>query len=164
MGLLWVPLAALICARMARARNLNPSKYAIAGAVYSMMFFWPWVYLIARLNGKTIPSRVIRGAYILLYGFIWPAIALSFLFPTMIYFALPQPLWLLPLLLMFGCCIAWLKSKRSLIGSHQRSVEKEDAEPIDMLPNRAYLMPFAHVYVWLLVAVATFEIPVQLVL
>ena len=50
-GLVWAPFGALICRRIARSRGFNPRRYAIAGAVYPVLFFVPWVYLVMRMRG-----------------------------------------------------------------------------------------------------------------
>ena len=78
-GWIWAPFAALVCAQVARAQGLDSRRFAAAGAIYSILFFWPWVYLVLRMHGKSVPSPVIRGAYIVLYAVIWPASALSFI-------------------------------------------------------------------------------------
>ena len=70
LGLLWAPFAALVCSRAARARGLETRRYALAGAIYSILFFWPWVYLILRMYNKHIPGCIIRIVYILTYGVV----------------------------------------------------------------------------------------------
>ena len=40
LGLLWAPFATMLCARAARARGLDSRRYAIAGAVYSVLFYY----------------------------------------------------------------------------------------------------------------------------
>ena len=38
LGLLWAPFAALFCARVARSRGLVTRRYALADAIYSILF------------------------------------------------------------------------------------------------------------------------------
>ena len=152
LGVLWSPFAALICARVAHTRGLESRKYAAAGAVYSLLFFWPWVYLIARMYGKSIPGAVIRGAYVLLYIVLWPASALSFI--PMAFS--PQPYGMVALLLMLLCCITLFVSKGRLTRWHSRhSHSRRDRLDMsdDVLPNREYVLPFVHVFAWILVTV-----------
>ena len=67
-GLVWAPFGALICRRIARSRGFNPRRYAIAGAVYPVLFFLPWVYLVRRMRGRSVSVVVVRNIYFLLYG------------------------------------------------------------------------------------------------
>ena len=69
-GLPWAPIASFICARIARRRGLDVRAYAIAGAVYSILLFWPWVYLVTRMTDRTIPPAFVRMFYFFVFG-IW---------------------------------------------------------------------------------------------
>ena len=62
-GILWAPFGALICAILARKRGMNAWRYAAVGALYSVLFFWPWVYLVARMDDRTLH----RGLIVLFY-------------------------------------------------------------------------------------------------
>ena len=66
-GLLWAPFASLICLSAARARGLNDSTYAIAGATHSILLMLPWIYLILRMNGVRVHRLVAVLTYLLLY-------------------------------------------------------------------------------------------------
>lgn len=149
-GLLWAPFAALFCAHAAGVRGFESRRYALAGAVYSILFFWPWVYLIARMYGRTIPSPMIRLAYILLYGVIWPSIALSFI-PSA--FGFPHPLWIICPILILVSAVTWSMSIRRLTSWHRRYGHVSQDLSDDVFPSRIYIMPFAHAFLWLLVAI-----------
>ncbi len=69
-GTLWSPIAALICGIAARRRGLPALKYAAMGAGYSIMFFFPSVYLTLRMFDRSVPRRVAIIGYILHYA-IW---------------------------------------------------------------------------------------------
>ena len=69
-GPLWAPFGALICARIARKRGLNVWRYAGVGALYSILLFWPWVYLALRMNDKTLHRGLIVLFYVVVY-FTW---------------------------------------------------------------------------------------------
>ena len=67
-GLPWAPFAAWICARSAREKGLDVRQHAIAGALYSALMFWPWVYFILRMNGRDVPAVLIRLFYIAVFA------------------------------------------------------------------------------------------------
>ena len=69
-GALWTPFAALICLAVARVRRLDGDGWGKAGALYSLTFFLPWVWLVLRMAGVPIPAVVTRAGYALLYG-LW---------------------------------------------------------------------------------------------
>lgn len=78
-GFLWTPAAAVICACRARARGLSVSRYALFGALCSVLFIVPWIYLVARMYDKSIPRNIVRTVYIILYALwlIGPIVMLS---------------------------------------------------------------------------------------
>lgn len=69
-GLLWSPFAALICLAVARVRRLDGDGWGKAGALYSLTFFLPWVWLVLRMAGVPIPAVVTRAGYAVFYG-LW---------------------------------------------------------------------------------------------
>ena len=146
LGVLWAPFAALTCARVARSRGLDRRKYALAGAVYSILFFWPWVYLVTRLYGRKIPGPVIRGAYVLLYGVIWPSSALSFI---PLAFS-PQPFGVVSVFLLMLSIGTWLISFRGFNWSGINGKGHVRTDPSDeVMPDSSYVMPFAYVFGWI---------------
>ena len=70
LGLPWAPFAAWICGRSARKKGLDIRRHALAGALYSALLFWPWVYFILRMNGRNAPSALVRLFYISVFG-LW---------------------------------------------------------------------------------------------
>ena len=69
-GLLWSPFAAIRCARVARGRGLNTSLFAWKGFAFSLLYLFPWSYLMARIQGAEA-SRLWAGfAYVVLY-YVW---------------------------------------------------------------------------------------------
>ena len=68
LGLPWAPFAAWICARSARKKGLDVRRHAVAGALYSALLFWPWVYFILRMNGRSVPVILVRMFYISVYA------------------------------------------------------------------------------------------------
>ena len=67
-GLLWAPLGAHICARIAHNRGLPVKRYAVAGAAYSILFFFPWVCFVMQMRNKTVWKPAIWAAYALTYA------------------------------------------------------------------------------------------------
>ena len=63
-GLVLSPFAAIRMFRMAGDRELDPTRYAILGAVYSILFVFPWLYLSATVRGRSFP---ISGVLFVLY-------------------------------------------------------------------------------------------------
>ena len=148
LGLPWAPFAAWICARSARKKGLDVRRHAIAGALYSALLFWPWVYFILRMNGKTVPAALVRLFYISVYAswmlgavfwtFIW---AIIFHPGTDSLYEFSNPWVALSYMthfLVLANVIAWLVSLRMLLrrrraaGSGNRS---------DALIAREYLTP-----------------------
>ena len=77
-GLLWTPFAALICLAIARARRLEGEGYGKAGALYSLLFLLPWVWLALRMMGVPVPAAVARAGYAVMYG-LWLCAAAALL-------------------------------------------------------------------------------------
>ncbi len=74
-GLLWSPVAAIICLLIAHVRDLREDGYGSAGFRYSLLFLLPWIYLALRMAGVPASRVVERAGYGLLYG-LWGSLAL----------------------------------------------------------------------------------------
>ena len=71
LGLLWAPVAALICVLVARFRKLDGESYGAAGAKHSILLVLPWVYLLVRmLFGRSLPVFFVAPVYVVIYS-IW---------------------------------------------------------------------------------------------
>ena len=80
-GVLWAPFAAVLCFNKAEAIGLPSIRYALMGALYSVLFLMPLIYLSARMDGKRVPRGLVILAYFVLYGCICmagAAVGLSF--------------------------------------------------------------------------------------
>ena len=78
-GLAWVPFGAALMWKVARDRNLAAGRYAVAGAIYSLLFLIPWIYLfIVIIRGKFTP-KLATLLHFILYGFwlLGPVLFLS---------------------------------------------------------------------------------------
>ena len=77
-GLLWSPVAAYTCARVARSKGVDARRYAIAGAIYSILLFLPWIYLWSKLRNKPLRGITVAIGYVLLYA-LWLIGPISFM-------------------------------------------------------------------------------------
>ena len=75
-GIIWSPIAALICGAMARRRGLPAGRYARAAWSYSAQFLIPWIYLVIALSGNPTNRQTSRIDYIFIYA-LWTVIALG---------------------------------------------------------------------------------------
>lgn len=75
-GLLWTPFAALTCLAIARVRRLEGEGHGKAGALYSLLFFLPWIWLALRISGVPVPALVARAGYALLFT-LWLCAAVA---------------------------------------------------------------------------------------
>ena len=66
-GVLWSPFAALICEEVASDSGKSAGRFFKAGALHSILLFFPWVYLLLSMHGKSISNRVVWSAYGVLY-------------------------------------------------------------------------------------------------
>ena len=149
-GILWSPFAALICALIASIRGLPIRRCALAGAVYSILLFLPWVYLVARMLGKSIPKQVVVAVYILLYGVVWLYGTAGF--AVFAFLASSQSLIAAgAFVLSIFLCIASVSQF-----SRRRAYLRDNPDDLqdDILPNRAYIVPFAHTLGWMIVSLA----------
>ena len=155
LGVVWAPFAAWLCGRSARARGLDSRKFAVAGAIYSALLFWPSIYLLLRIRGKRVSGRAVHAVYFLLYGMVWPASCVAVMFAT-----LGTPRWFVMLGLSLGLCnaVTWFVSHRRLARWHgRRRIPQADGMD-EILPDRAYLTPFALTLGWVLLAVAAWAL------
>ena len=172
LGWLWAPFAALICWLRARSLGLPPRRYAAIGALYSALFFLPWLYLALRMFGKTVMDSMVVGGYIVLYliWFLGP-IAITFLVcvGSGIRIFSSDPADPTPTafdILLFCSLLALLCANLAAMGlsawdldrSHRR-LDVSEKEKAGFLPDRLYIMPFVHT----LAAVAVTAIALSLV-
>ena len=70
-GVLWSPVGAAICGIIARKRGLSPQRYTALGALYSALFFFPWLYLVLRMLGRRVPHFIVVLFYaVVLLGWL----------------------------------------------------------------------------------------------
>ena len=164
LGAIWAPFAALICVLIARSRGFSPYRYAVAGMVYSVLFFLPWVYLVTRMCRRSVSIMLIRLVYVLVYG-VWllGSILLTFMDAivfsdttittfgdinqqneaTALFISLPFNV----LTLIASLILLLYKSSRSPFYHRDRPGES----PLDVLPDPVFVLPFVYLLIWLIV-------------
>lgn len=157
-GIVWSPVAALLCGIAAHKRGMSTARYAIAGAFYSALFILPWIYLMLRLLGRKAPTDLVYLGYIIIYT-AWV------LCPIPLYFAMAYIFFthtsrldeLLSFeLQVFDYLLAWgasiyivfnvlvlLKSIHDLRRVHRIESEASHSQR-DVLPDRRYILPFVY--------------------
>ena len=135
-GLLFAPIAAIYCSRLARRNGLSPKRYAIMGGVYSLVFFVPAVYLVARLRGRIVPRKLIIATYIALHVY-WTAGPLGF--ALLVSFGV-GPGMFLPLFFI------WVAALWRLIYTEQDSWRASADTYSDTILGYAWLLPFMLAY------------------
>ena len=155
-GLVWAPFGALICRRIARSRGFDPRRYMIAGAVYPVLFFLPWVYLVRRMHGQSVSVVVVRSIYILLYGTwlvgsIWPLHIWRRIFLSTERTSIVIPVMLISSVLVFVGSLVMIVvvRKRAKYRTVDRPVGSDESIQDDVLPHIAYILPFAYLMFWL---------------
>ena len=170
-GVLLSPFAALICYVRARSIGLPPGHYARIGALYSTFLLLPWIYLIVRMFNKTVPSSLIGIGYCVLYtvwffGSIVTVAALAiFSGIVALGFSTDVERTYIHILtfcaaLIFLCVdvVAWILSMARLDHFHRNHIPREE-----ILPDRAYITPFAYALVWIAAAAILFSVGINLV-
>ena len=66
-GLLWMPFGAFIYAKEGKKRGHSPIRYAVSGAICSLLFYIPWLYVKKWIENKPVPHKNIIWAYAFLY-------------------------------------------------------------------------------------------------
>ena len=66
-GLLWMPFGAFIYAREGRRKGQSPILYAVSGAICSLLFYVPWLYVKKWIENKPVPHKNIIWAYAFVY-------------------------------------------------------------------------------------------------
>ena len=163
-GPLWAPFGALICARMARRRGLNAWRYAAAGALYSILFFWPWVYLVARMDDRRLHRWLIALFYFGVYVVLTCAIGILvfdglYNHPGWAQVAnLSNPwVWLSSgeLIAATAGIVAWWLSLTGLIKRQRIDSAGRNNFRASTLPHFDYLVPVACMLMWLVVTPAS---------
>ena len=69
-GLVWMPFGAFIYAMEGKKKGQSPIRYAVSGAICSLLFYIPWLYVKKWIENKPVPHKNIIWAYAFLY-LVW---------------------------------------------------------------------------------------------
>ena len=69
-GLIWMPFGALAYAREGKKKGHSPIRYAVSGAICSLLFYVPWLYVKKWIEDKPLPRKNVIWAYAFFY-LIW---------------------------------------------------------------------------------------------
>ncbi len=158
LGVMGAPITGLISGLIARKKGLSFWRYAGFGAVYSALFLFPWFYLLLRQLSMTPPRFLIRAAYVVLYGVIWPSTTIM----SCTVQASPDtsaPASTLLSAIMLVSMLGWIVSL-AVLGLWPSSQSSAASKPgQDVLPPFRYLMPFVYAFllITILAAVILFE-------
>lgn len=159
-GVLWAPVGALICLLTARFKNLPPGSYAVAGAKYSSLLFFPWFYLLMRmLTNNSLPMMVPFSGYLIIYA-VWGfyIISCAFLFFGSIVdmlilhqhsLAQSSAAIVLAGVSLPICAYTLYRSVGTLKGKY--FMDKESGQPSRDLPDGSYLQPTIELIGWSIV-------------
>ena len=158
--IVWAPFAGLKCASIARANGLEVWRYALVGAVYAVLLFAPWRYLIKRMQGSPFSYEESSGTYNLLYAFwmLWIVSYTSFLGGGALFAAIPFPpeelswsyflkeygVWVTVISIAVVSSIAWIISRRNVFSKLCVRKDKPNSLVSHPLPELALIMPFAY--------------------
>ncbi len=160
-GVLWSPFAAFICNRIAHAKGLNSTAFTGAGAGYSMLFFLPWVYLVARMNGASVSRSAVIFVYVIVFALWFGLVAgyVSFWWTEIFYFdsyglgrfgfgkaMTVTIIWIGAATANF---ITWLLTLQALVNADHRDSRRPLSNPRDILPGGIYIYPFGFLLTWL---------------
>ena len=159
LGWLWTPFAALICWLRARSLGLPPRRYAAIGALYSALFFLPWLYLALRMFGKTVSGPAVSIGCIFLYA-VWFCGPIAFTFLARFSYGVSvfsseradmgtaalqiTAFCLTAVLLCVNVCAMIFSVIR--FKEDRKRLDASEREGADLLPHRVYIMPFAHTF------------------
>ena len=148
LGIVLAPYAAVFAALLAHANRMSVPKYALMGAVLSCMFFFPWIYMIRRMGGGTVPGWTIT-VFLAIFIMGW---GLSIVFAAafgLLIFAAPAyevpPYYSYILLAFTGInALLWLRAIFQLSGPHESETPG--------IPHIWLMIPMASAVIFLLVS------------
>lgn len=164
-GLVWAPVAGLISGVSAAVSSRNGGialRNAVKGGFYSMLFVFPWIYLIFRTYGKTAPTALVRLGYVVIYiSWLFGPIALSFVLFYVFSVSSNNPFLddseerVTQITVLVGSAISllanvifWMKSLRDIRQAHIN----------DKSHSRSYIMPFVYPAVLMILSFLIFTI------
>ena len=158
--LLWAPVAGGICTVLAKARGIDVRHHTVAAGVYSIILFFPWVYLVIRMIGLRPPRSLVAIVYVGLFS-LWllgpiaggyVQYELTDLRSTGYEETLFEHYPGVALALTLASFGTWIMS--IVMVYQQASKPSPRVEYGSVLPERVYVMPFALASLWFLLIYA----------
>ena len=154
--IVWSPCAAVICGIVALKRNLSVWRYMLAGAICSVLLFAPWLCLIRRMQNRPLSDKTITLGYNLLYTF-WVGVIIANIIILVgairVGGGIGDTIWVWDWLIFTPALVAlaigalpWKLSRRALLRRRCAESEESNKLGVDILPGRAYIMPFAYAF------------------
>ena len=181
--IIWSPVAAVICGLTAHKRGLNVLRYAIFGAVCSMLLFVPWLYVLRRMRNEQKETKMLSFNYDALY-IMWGVWILSNLSVVIFYmfwlagvdispsewswtyFLHEYLFWLINGVIPVIGALALIKSRNN---AAEMGVVDGDSKDIcntahSKLPEFVHIMPFAYFSANIVAVPVVFLVSVYLVM
>lgn len=160
--LLWAIFAGTICVLIARYKGLNMIVYGVVGAIYSVLFILPWIYLILRMYGVHIRRGIILCVYGVIYIYVWMfgAVAFSLIAAIELFPSISTLILMLNLLIgLTSLKMIWNRDSRDrkdnayLVMKHsEKYVDEMWAKG---LPKFSYMVPFILIPIWSLISLSS---------
>ncbi len=161
-GIAWAPFAGIISVVVARRKKLELIRHWVLGTLYSALLILPWIYLLAKMSGKSIPSNIGRATYFLLYGVVWLfglipwILILMHSYRIYTYDRFQLLLWMVGLSALLAVnALTWGFSLWRLLRRHR------DSSPMGSPPDRVYITPFALAVLWTAIPLVLTFLPYQ---
>ena len=161
-GVAWAPFAAIVSAVLARRRKLRKRYSWAVGALYSALLILPWIYMVTKISGKSIPGFIGRATYFLLYEVVWLfglipwILILMHSYRIYTYDRLQLIMWMIGLsALLVVNVFTWGFSLWRFLRRHREDVATGSP------PDRVYVIPFALAAMWIVIPLVLTFLPYQ---
>ena len=126
-------------------------QYGLAGALYSTLFFWPWVYfMLGRRNSYVVGVK-------LFYALIYPLCLIGSVGMWLFYVAIASPQfrdfawfnwigYVFILVLIAPTTFIWFRSLQNLLRRYGAAEPSVGTASSEVLLDRGYIMPLVYVF------------------
>ena len=148
LGIVWSPFAYAIGWFCRRQVVEERDEAAQISAILSLAMFLPWLYLLSRMLGKPIPSRIVRPVYVLIFAFWLVCLAGGSLGVSVESYFFDGPVWARGVFAAIGAFIlfTWQKALRRFVRMHRAA--STETWPLFGEPWHIYAVPFGWVVGW----------------
>ncbi len=159
----WTPFATLICARIARQRDLTIKRPALHGAIYATLLFLPWRHLTRQMRRDPITRANVNAAYFFAY-MLAALVAASHVFLIFAELIQPRAFYSLEdmvehVVATIAGALAFAAGLASLSRAKKRINELQDQREspnVIELPDTSYIAPFAWAWAAMLITSAPY--------